>query len=145
MSVAIIKRFKSLFLLAVIFSVIITGLSFSEASAATPTTNELASFRLVPPCTGGKGECTWTDFIKLLDNFLKFSVLIAVPIAAIVFMYAGFLYLTARGNAGQISKASQLFINVAIGFIVVMGSFLFIRYILKNLADSTGYINLLQE
>jgi hypothetical protein len=86
----------------------------------------------------------WADVVKLFDNLLRFIVIVSIPLSALLFMYAGFLYLTARGNPGQISKASNIFISVAIGFAIVMGSFLFVKYLLGNLASTSGYEPLLE-
>ena len=71
-------------------------------------------------------------------------VFIAVPLAAIAFAWAGFLYLSARGNPGQISKAHGIFLNVAIGLGIVLIAWLAVDQILKALATTGSYIPVLQ-
>jgi hypothetical protein len=125
-----IKRFGGGLLVATIY----------VSSYMIPAFAHAQGFQIVPDCAG---PCGWTDFVKLLDNFLQFSVIIAVPIAAALFAWAGFLYLTARGNPGQITKASNIFLSVAIGFVVVLTSWLVIDFILKELSSADSYIRLL--
>ena len=81
---------------------------------------------LVPACNTGirngtlENPCGWEQLIVLADNILKFFLYISVPIAAIAFAYAGWLYLSARGDHSQISKAHEIFLNVAIGLVFVL-------------------------
>jgi len=106
---------------------------------------------LVPDCsmTGANNTlvqpCGFNDLGKLGANLLAFAVTIAVPIAAVAFAYAGFLYLTAGGNSGQISKASGIFLNVGIGFIIVLAAWLIVNFVLNELVTADSYINLLKS
>lgn len=97
---------------------------------------------IVPACpsTG----CGWPQVVKLANNLLKFMVSIAVPLAAIAFAYAGWLYLSARGNPSQISRAHNIFLNVAIGLVIVLVAWLVVSEILKAFADPNSYISVLQ-
>jgi hypothetical protein len=50
-----------------------------------------------------------------------------------MFAYAGYLYLTAMGNSGQISKAHTVFLDAIIGFIIMLSAWLFVDFILTAL------------
>lgn len=92
------------------------------------------------PCDGTKANpCGYEQFIELVDNVIGYAIAIAFPIAAIMFAYAGFLYLTAAGNTGQIKQAHSIFINVAIGFIFVLAAWLIIDFILDRLQVGNEY------
>src|SRR3989344_3489192 len=57
-------------------------------------------------------------FLKdMLDVFLTIGVIIAV----IFMVYAGFLYVTARGNDTQLGKAKTAFLGAVIGTAIIMG------------------------
>src|SRR3989344_2288853 len=50
-------------------------------------------------------NCQLCSLASLAQNIIKFTLLIAIPLSAILFAYAGALYVTARGNPSQIEKA----------------------------------------
>ena len=82
------------------------------------------------PCDGvgdgPNGECTFTHFVQLLQNLINWLIFIAVPLSAIIFTYAGIMYVTAAGDPGKIAQAHGIFKNVAVGFIIVLGAWLIV-------------------
>ena len=95
---------------------------------------------LVPNCDT---NCGWKDLVTLAKNLLDFMVTITIPIAAICFAWAGWLYLSARGNPGQITKAHGIFLNVAIGLVIVLVAWLVVDQIMKALVETGSYIPVL--
>ena len=97
------------------------------------------------PCNGP--DCGFDDLILLAQriiNFLIFSV--AAPLAAISFAVAGFLYMTAKGNEAQHSKAKSIFVYVFIGFVIALSAWLIVNFIVTSLVnpavfDPTDYLN----
>lgn len=93
-------------------------------------------------CTGP--DC---DFNKLIEqvqvviNFLIFQI--AAPLAAIMFAYAGFLYVTNRGNESQIKEAHEIFWNVFIGLVIALAAWLTINFILTFFLGESSSFNLL--
>lgn len=84
------------------------------------------------PCGGP--DCDFNQLIKLIKNVINFLLfVIAAPLAAIVFAYAGFLFLTSRGNEQQISQAKQIFWSVLIGFVIAFGAWLIVDAITSAL------------
>lgn len=92
---------------------------------------------LVPDCNTkfdsrtGKitNPCTFSSAIELIRNIIDYIILISAPIAAVMFSYAGWLYISASGNLGQISKAHSVFWTVFVGFIVILAAWLIIKSI----------------
>ena len=97
--------------------------------------------QLVPNCPAG--GCGWVQLVQLGKNLLDFMIFIAVPIAAICFAWAGWLYLSARGDSGQITKAHGIFLNVAVGLVIVLVAWLVVDQILKALVQTGTYIPVL--
>lgn len=92
---------------------------------------------LVSDCTAGDlftPACGFEKLIGVARNITNFAMLIAAPLAAIAFMWAGIMYFTAMGNEGQIKKAHQVFTSVLIGFIIVLSAWLLVKVILNTLA-----------
>ena len=101
-------------------------------SSPTSSTNTSA----INQSTGGIVKCVdncgFADFIELLNRIVKFIMFdLAVPIAAIMFAYAGFELMTSQGETSKREKAKKIFTNVAIGLILVVSSFIIIQTILS--------------
>ena len=72
-------------------------------------------------------ECTFDDLMKLGSNIIDYIILISAPIAALMFTYAGIIYLTAAGDTGKIAKAHGIFWTVFVGFVIVLAAWLIVK------------------
>ena len=63
-----------------------------------------------------------TSFAQLVENVAKIVAEIGVPIAVCAIIWAGFLFVTARGSEDQIKKAKTTFFWAIIGTAVLLGS-----------------------
>lgn len=86
---------------------------------------------------GAANECTFNDFIRLIQNIFNLVFALAGFVTAGLFMYAGFLMITAMGNPAQITQAKAIFRRVTIGFLILFMSFILVQQTLKylNLSD----------
>lgn len=71
---------------------------------------------------------------ELLEAILGVVIVLATPVIVFFIIYAGFLYVTARGNPEQIKQASQALTYAVIGGVIVLGSFA-IATIVGNIVD----------
>ena len=93
-----------------------------------------------------KGEvsnpCGFKDLLVLVNrvvNFILFAL--AVPIAAIMFCYAGFLLITGGEESSHSrSKAKKILWGVVKGLVFAAASFLIIEVILKTLGYDGSWI-----
>lgn len=88
------------------------------------------------PCTGVE-NCDFNKFIELIQkviNFLLFSI--AMPLAAIVFAWAGIMMLTAGGNEQKVTEAKEIFWWVFVGFIIALAAWLIVDTITEALLKS---------
>ncbi len=60
---------------------------------------------------------------ELVTTILGVVVQISAPIVALYIMYAGFLYVAARGNDAKLQKAHQALTYSLIGAALVLGAF----------------------
>ena len=65
---------------------------------------------------------TIPDLIRAL---LQIAVTIAMPIVVIFIVYAGFLFVSARGNEQQITKAKSVLTWSVIGAMLIIGAWAF--------------------
>lgn len=71
----------------------------------------------------------------LLVALLEVFIIIATPIIVLFMIYAGFLYVTARGNAQQIEQATRALTYAIIGGMITLGA-VAIAQIIKNVVDT---------
>jgi hypothetical protein len=93
---------------------------------------------IVPSCSGE--ECGFNDLLLLVKNVINFIIKIAMPIAAVLFAYAGYLYITDQGSGKNISKAKGIFANVGIGFAIILGAWLIVYTIVSTLLKDTTFL-----
>lgn len=102
-------------------------LTFSEVYAqATPPAT--AAVKLVNPLKV-------TSIEELLVSILNILIVLAIPVIVFFIIYAGFLYVTARGNAQQIEQATRSLTYAIIGGVLIIGA-VAIAEIVKNLVGS---------
>jgi hypothetical protein len=78
-----------------------------------------------------KSLITPNSIEELLLVILNTFIVIAVPIIVLYIIYAGFLYVTARGNAEQTKQATQALTYAVIGGVIVIGA-VAIAEVIKN-------------
>lgn len=92
---------------------------------------------IAPNCGYNLGDggriCGFSDLITLVQRAIEYIFILVIPITAIVFAYAGYLYLTSGGNSGKREKAKLAMINVVIGVVVIMSAWLVVTLIVRSL------------
>jgi hypothetical protein len=86
--------------------------------------------KLVPDCAP---HCSWVHLVQLANNLLNFLIYISIIVAAIMFAYAGFLYMSDGGSMSKVKEAHGIFTSVAVGIIIVLVAWLGIDTLLKSL------------
>ena len=72
---------------------------------------------------------------ELLYEILQIFIVIATPIVIFFIIYAGFMYVTARGNPANLEKAHRALIYALIGGVLIIDA-VAIGEIIKNLVES---------
>ncbi len=72
---------------------------------------------------------------SLFRGILAVVLVFAVPIIVFFIVYAGFLYVTARGNEQAITQANKALFFALVGGLLVLGAYVFLD-IIANLVDS---------
>jgi len=91
---------------------------------------------IVPCGSKGQSDCTLCHLWELASNIINFiSFNLAIPIATLLFIVAGILFLTSGGNEQRVGLAKSIFTNVVIGLLIIFCSWLLIDTLLKTLAN----------
>lgn len=121
------QKIKKLLISVFIFLILIVpALSFAE------------NYTLVT-CTE---NCNWNELMTLINRVIHFILFyLAIPIAAIMFIYAGFLLITAGGEAASArTKAKSIFTNALIGLVLAAASWIIIKTVLSILGYKGDWI-----
>ena len=80
------------------------------------------------PCEGP--DCNFDKLIELTQEVIDFLiVIIASPLATVLFAYAGWLYMSAGGDPGKVARGHQIFRNVLLGLVIALAAWLIVSTI----------------
>ena len=135
------KIIISLFLLSVFF---VPAFSFADTSAFPVNTSanpDLSSTggSLTVPCP--KKGCGFQDLLKEVDKVVKYILWVSVYIAAIMFIYAGFIMITAGGESSEaVTKAKKIATGVVLGMFFIGACYIIVKLVLTTLGYKFGFI-----
>ena len=78
-------------------------------------------------------ECDFNALLILAKNIMDFLFIISASIATICFAVAGIMYLTSGGNPSKAEQAKHIFVYTGVGFIFILGAWLFVSCIESSL------------
>jgi hypothetical protein len=82
--------------------------------------------------------CTYCHLLQLVKNVIDFMMYLIFPIATGVIIYGGFVILTARESAEQVSKGRKIITAAVVGILIALISWLALDTIFKILASISG-------
>ena len=118
--------------ISLILSIAILSFLFLAPAVFADSTSGLV------PCTGvdatGTPTCHFSDLLVLVSRVINFVVYaLILPIAAIIFAYTGFLFLTSGGSPETKTKAKDILLKAVIGLIIILAAWLIVAVILGTL------------
>jgi len=87
----------------------------------------------IVPCTDNCNLCHFWQLGSNIINFISFNL--AIPIAVLLFVVAGIIFIVSGGDENRITLAKKIFTNVVFGLIIIMSSWLLIDTLFKTIAD----------
>lgn len=83
-------------------------------------------------CSGP--DCDVCDVVQTANNLIRLLIQIGLVVGVLLFAYGGFIMVTSAGNQSQVGKAKSIFLNVVIGFVILLGAWLIVDTIMKTFA-----------
>ena len=122
--------------IAVLFAIIFfiaPSIAPSIALAANPLPGQI-----VPVSCNEVGGCqSVCDLATVAQNVLNTGIYVAVFLSAVLFAWAGWLYLTSVAG-GEISRAKEIFVNVAVGLVIILAGWLVVDTLMRTLVGNGG-------
>lgn len=105
----------------------------SKAAAAGKVAVPQAPYSLwLPTCVTTNEKCTLDDIVMTGAHFATFLIEISGSIFLAIFVYGGFLYLTA-GSSDRAAKGKKTIIQATYAIALMMAAFIFISFIQNSL------------
>src|SRR3989338_9626672 len=136
------KKFK---IIAFTFALIMLAsptLSFAAWEGLVPCNNNAKDIVTNDGTVVKSTKCDFKAFITLINKFINFILFkLAVPIAAIMFAYAGFSMIVPGGeSASARTKAKHIFTNAVIGLVIAVAAWLIVKTLLTILGYKGAWI-----
>ncbi|MEN9582775.1 MAG: Type secretion system pilin [Candidatus Parcubacteria bacterium] len=84
-------------------------------ATSDPGSSEI-NFKIDNPVSG------FDDIPSLIVSLLEIVMLVVAPVIAVMIIYTGFLFVTARGNETQMETARKTLLYVVIGAAIILGA-----------------------
>ncbi len=106
--------------------------------APTVAFGALGLVPIVPESCNGVGGCqSVCDIAQVAQNLLNDGIYIAVFLSAMLFAWAGWKYLTNVASSEGVTKAKEIFINVAVGLVIILAGWIVVDTLMKTLTGAS--------
>ncbi len=92
---------------------------------------------IIPNCSP---NCGYSDLLKLVNNIIKWIILISVPVAAGVLAWAGFNIMLHADNMGKRKEAIDMIKKVLIGLFFILAAWVIVSTVLNALLKDPGSV-----
>lgn len=99
---------------------------FNGGALAQTTADNLSAIG----ATAGFSE---TSLPVLIARIVRAAIGVTGLILVVLIIYAGFLYMTARGESDQVDKAKRILTQASIGMVIIFASFAITQFVLNGL------------
>jgi hypothetical protein len=132
------KYFFSLSLLTFIFFGVAGSVFAAESGGTTQMDSASGGTTQMDPYIGGVtggdpvsvvNPLEADNITQLFQDIIDILLVFAIPLIVFFIIYAGFLYVTARGNESTISKAHMALLYALIGGVLILGAKVLIEVI----------------
>ena len=98
----------------------------------------IASARGFVPC-GGEGEpsCQFCHFVTMFENIFDWLIIVLSALMGVIISVAGYRLVVSGGNPAEKEAAKKMMTNAFIGFVIVLGAWLIVDFIMDSLADGS--------
>lgn len=66
------------------------------------------------------GKCTFNGYTSYVKSFYGFTITLGASLAALMIVYAGYMYLVSQGDTTKLNKAKEIFTGAFLGFLLLL-------------------------
>lgn len=120
--------------LFIVFSFPVLVFADDDSVNIRTDTYDTSSTGLVPNCSGP--DCNFCHVVELVNNIINWLITILTVVAVIALVVAGIRMVTSGGNSETLQKAKGTFVNIIIGFVLVLAAWLIVDTLLKFVTEN---------
>lgn len=75
----------------------------------------------------------------VVGRYIQSGLIMMGTIFGLLVVYAGYLWMTARGSTEFVTKAKNILINASIGIVIVMGAYALTSFIVNQVTSSAQF------
>lgn len=98
----------------------------AASNPITPGSNSTASVKLSDPLNGATPQ-------TLIGRVISAAMGIVGSLALAMFIYGGFLWMTAAGNSESVTKGKNVLIWASLGLIVIFTSYALVKFVFSTI------------
>jgi hypothetical protein len=122
-----------------VFTLLIVFAPFSGVLAQSQFPGDEGTSGIVPCGDDPTNPCNACDLVSLAQETINFAVYFTIFVATLLFVYAGFKYITAGGDSGKIKEATKVFWSVLVGMVIVLTAWLVVDILMKTFLNQGNY------
>lgn len=128
----------TILILLVVFNLNVLAVPI-RVQAATDTCDTNWSFgcpiisdRCTDDIISKNSECGINDMIATMIHITQWILAVLGSAALAMFVYGGFIWVTAAGNTARVDKGRKVLVGTVVGIIIVLGAFTLVRFLGKS-------------
>lgn len=90
---------------------------------------------ILPPCVQD-GNCGLCDFLIGFSNIANYLLSFLGSAALLLFIYGGFIWLTAGGNMDYVKKGRDILLNTVYGILIVFCAWEIVNFIIASMTGT---------
>lgn len=131
------KSFKKIFLTLCLVFALLSFVAPAISSAAGPS-DALEKLKSVGGEAYGVGTEAPRSLPEIVGGVIKTGLSVLGVLAAILIIYAGYLWMIARGKEERITKAKETLEAAIIGLIIIMAAYAITYFVVDKLLTASG-------
>ncbi|MDD4332597.1 MAG: hypothetical protein PHT51_00610 [Patescibacteria group bacterium] len=130
------KKSKLIYVFVLLFALLFMQAVCVNAKPKTSQSDPTVSSLLDEIGTSAQYDTGQKDLSILVGNVIKIFLSLLGVFFVVLTIYAGFLWMTARGDAEQVKKAQTLVTNAIIGLIIVVSAYAITYFVTYSITNS---------
>ena len=83
-------------------------------------------------CNPAGSESSWS-VEAFTGRTIQYLLGLVGTVALVIFIWAGFIWMMAKGNSAQIQKAQHMMVWAVLGLVVIFSAYILVNFVLENL------------
>mgnify|MGYP000867254138 CR=1 FL=1 len=79
------------------------------------------------------------NLMSIIANGIQIFLGILGIVVVLIFLYAGWVWMTSNGDEEKIGMAKKMMVNASIGLVIILASFAITEFIIRKLTQATGF------